>query len=374
MSQVTVGISGGTQPPLTQIRMALRLARTPWFDTLWTVDHFVGFFPKAIWDQDFAWMAKPGSTPDAYFDYQTLLGYLAPRAGKVRLAVGVTEPVRRHPMVLAQAFLTLSHMVQRAPILGIGAGERENIEPYGLPFERPVSRLAEALAILRAVFDGDGPHDFTGDFYSLSAAEMDLRPGPAGPPEIWVAAHGPRMLQLCGRYGDGWWPTLPMTPDEYAGRLHLIRTAARQAGRDPAAITPGYQVFCVIGRTERHARRLLESRPVKLSALLAPDDVWQASGLTHPLGEGFRGMIDIIPSRYSREELDAAMAQVPIDMVAEHVVWGTRDQILDRMQDYVEAGLRHVTLAPVSGLVSRRDAVDAIRSLVWIARRLRSGS
>ncbi|MBT8198160.1 MAG: LLM class flavin-dependent oxidoreductase [Acidimicrobiia bacterium] len=373
MSEVTVGLSGGTQPPLRQIDMAMRLAKTPWFDTLWTVDHFVGFFPKAIWDEDFSWMAKPGTTPDAYYDYQTLLGYLAAKAGNVRLAVGVTEPIRRHPMLLAQAFLTLTHMVKRRPILGIGSGERENIEPYGLDFSAPVSRLDEALQIIRSVFDSAQPVDFSGRFHQLDHAEMDLRPGPVGAPEIWVAAHGPRMLRLTGTYGDGWWPTLPMTPDEYSGRLHAIRSAARLAGRDPSAITPGYQVFCVIGRSERHARKLLDSPPARLSALLATDEVWQAAGLVHPLGEGFGGMIDIIPSQYSSGELRTAMAEVPVDLLADLVVWGTKERILDQLRDYVEAGLRHVSLAPVSGLVSRRDAIGAVRSLVWIARRLRSG-
>ncbi|MBT8212054.1 MAG: LLM class flavin-dependent oxidoreductase, partial [Acidimicrobiia bacterium] len=143
--------------------------------------------------------------------------------------------------------------------------------------------------------------------------------------------------------------------------------------RDPAAITPGYQVFCVIGRSEKHARKLLDTKPVRLSALLATDEVWKAAGLTHPLGEGFGGMIDIVPSRYSRAELEDAMAKVPVEMLADLVVWGTRERVLDQLRDYVEVGLRHVVLAPVSGLVSRRDAIGAVRSIVWIARRMRSG-
>ena len=137
-----LGITVLTGRPLAG---ALRAARVFGFDTAWTVDHFLGFFPEQLWDRDFTWLAGPAASPHEYFEYQSLLGYLAARAGKVRLGVGVTEPTRRHPVLLAQAFLTLAHMTKRAPILGIGSGERENIEPYGLDFHRPVSRLDEAF-------------------------------------------------------------------------------------------------------------------------------------------------------------------------------------------------------------------------------------
>ena len=71
----TVGITVGTQPPIGRIHTTMRLARTLGFDVAWTVDHFQGFFPKAIWDPDLTWAADPDATPHAFFDYQTLLGH-----------------------------------------------------------------------------------------------------------------------------------------------------------------------------------------------------------------------------------------------------------------------------------------------------------
>ncbi len=105
-----------------------------------------------------------------------LLGYLASRASRLRIGVGVTEPIRRHPILIAQAMLTLAYMTKRPPILGIGAGERENIDPYGLDFTKPVSRLEEALQIIRLCFSAQGPIDFHGEHYQLHRASMDLRP------------------------------------------------------------------------------------------------------------------------------------------------------------------------------------------------------
>lgn len=369
---IRVGLSVGTQPPIWRIHLSLRLARALGFDSAWTVDHFLSFFPQAIWDREFSWIAGTASSPDAFFDYQVLLGHLAARAGKLQLAVGVTEPIRRHPVLLAQAFLTLSHLTRRPPILGIGAGERENTEPYGFAFDHPVAQLEEALQIIRLAFESQGPFDFKGNHFTLERALMDLRPAPGRTPEIWIAAHGPRMLALTGKYGDGWYPTIPMTPQDYAERLGVIRAAANSAGRDPNAITPGYFLIAVIGRTEAEARAALSSRPVRFIALLAPDEAWQRAGVSHPLGAGFRGMIDFVPSHYGRAELEAAMAKVPLDLLVEQGVWGTKAKVLARIREYEEAGLRHLVLAPAAGLISRRHALTSLRAVAWIARRLQA--
>jgi len=350
------------------------LGRAMRADSLWTVDHFVGLFPRSVWDRDFTWVARDGDTPDASFDWQVLLGHLARRVGRrARLAVGVTEPIRSHPVLIAQAAMSLAHLTRRAPIMGIGAGERENIEPYGLDFTKPVGVLDEALRIIRLCFDSDGPFDFEGEHFHLQDAVLDLRPPPGRVPEIWVAAHGERMLRLAGTYGDGWYPTFPMSPEVYAEKLAVVREAAGAAGRDPASITPALQSFVVIGRTEAEARRLFDSKAIRFASLLMSDAVWKRQGLTHPLGEGFRGMVDIVPQRMSREQVEEAIAGIPGDQLAGETIWGTPSMVADKLQALGEAGLRHVVLVPLSAMVSRRAAIDTIRGMFTVSRRLRSG-
>lgn len=236
-TRFTSGMSVGTQPPVRRIKLLARAAAVTGFDVAWVVDHFIGFFPRSIWDKEFSWLASPDSSPHPYYDYQALMGFLARH--DLHVAVGVTEPIRRHPVLLAQFALTMSHLAKRSPILGIGAGERENVEPYGLSFERPVSRLEEALQVIRLCLDSDGPIDFTGEFFNLNRAVMDLRPVADKKPQIWIAAHGPRTLRLTGQYGDGWYPTFPMPAAEFEDALRTIRRHALAAGRDPEAITPG---------------------------------------------------------------------------------------------------------------------------------------
>lgn len=367
----TSGVTVGTQPPLRRVRWLLRLGRLAGFDVAWTVDHFLGFFPRALWNREFTWVASPDGTPHAFFDYQTLLGRLAADAGSIRLGVGVTEPIRRHPVLIAQFAMTLAHLTKRPPILGIGAGERENIEPYGLDFTSPVSQLEEALQVIRLCFERKGPIDFEGRYYRLENAFMDLEAPRARTPEVWVAAHGPRMLQLTGRFGDGWYPTFPMTAGEFEDSLSAVQQAARESGRDPASIVPGWQAFAVVARTEAAARALLDNKAIRFTALLTPAEIWRRYGVDHPFGDRFRGLIDFVPPQYTTTELDDAIARVPVDVLAEGGLVGTPDQIFNRLTEYVDAGLRHLVLQPGSGLASRTDAVYSLRAVSSIQRRLR---
>lgn len=372
--RIQVGFGVGTQPPLSRVRALVRLGRLLRADSLWTVDHFLGLFPASIWDRDFSWVARPGTTPHEFFDYQVLLGYLARRAGRARLAVGVTEPIRRHPVLIAQAAMTLAHLTRRPPILGIGAGERENVEPYGLDFSQPVSVFEEAVEIIRLCLASKGPVHFEGAHFRLDGAVLDLEAPPGRVPDIWVAAHGRRMLELTGRYGDGWYPTFPMTPEGYAEKLAVIHEAARASGRDPGGIVPALQSFIVVGATEAEARSLLGTKAVRYFSLLVSDDIWQRHGLTHPLGAGFRGMIDLVPPRLDRDRLEEAIERVPVELLAEEAVWGSPGQVVAKLRALGEAGLRHVVLVPLSAMASRRAAAVAIRSLFRISRQLRSGS
>lgn len=143
--RIEVGTYVVAKPPLAGIDAVAAAAQGRGLDSVFVWDHVQDFFPSSVWDEGFSWLTAQSESPHEWFEFQTLLGYLAAKAPDLRLGVGVTEPIRRHPVVLAQAALTLAHLSRRPPILGIGSGERENTEPYGLDFSRPVGRLEEAL-------------------------------------------------------------------------------------------------------------------------------------------------------------------------------------------------------------------------------------
>ena len=370
-SGIAVGLQIGTQPPLSALRAFLLGARAMRLDSVMLIDHFQNVFPSAIWDEELTWLAGQRSTPHEFFDYQVLFGYLASRVGRLRLGVGVTEPIRRHPVLIAQAMMTLSHLTTRPPILGIGAGERMNLDPYGLDPAQPVSRLEEALQIIRLCLSAPGPITFCGKHYRLDGARMDLKPPRGRVPQIWIAGHGPRMLELTGRYGDGWYPTTVSSPREYAAKLATVRAAAAQAGRNAASITPALHRFMVVGSSEQEARAMLDTRVIRALGLMAPAEVWRQAGVAHPFGENFNPLVDFIPDHYDRTTMKEAIAAVPDAVMTEGpLLWGSPQQIAAKLRVFGEAGLRHVVLAPVSGLVSQRAALYGLLATGRIARSL----
>ncbi len=364
---ILVGINPPAKPPLSQLRLLTRASRLIGMDTMMIWDHFQDFIPQALWTEENTWLVEQLKYPHEHYDYQVLLGHLAAYAGNMRLGVGVTEPIRRHPVLIAQAMMTLSHMTKRPPILGIGAGERENTEPYGLSINRSVGRLEEALQIIRRCYTSRGPFSFEGEFFQLDGAVMDLVPEDGKAPPIWVAAHGPRMLRLTGQYGDGWYPTIPYSRDEYGDRLSTIRNHAQEAGRDPSGIVGSLSVPAFIASSDKEARDILELRASRIVGLTFPAEVFERHGLTHPLGSQFKGFADFIPESYSEEELDHALDQITPEFLAQTVIWGSPDTLAEYFRQLGEGGLRHVVLTPVSALASKK----VMNMLPLALRRLR---
>lgn len=363
---VRLGLAFPPQPPLSSVTRGLAVARAAGLASFTVWDHLVDFAPEADWVQ------RPGtpSSPHENLEYQTLLGYLAARAGDVRIGVGVTEAVRRHPVVIAQAALTLSHLVPTRPILGIGAGEAANTVPYGLEEERPVARLEEALAVVRACLHSAGPMHLDGELFPLDAARLDLAAGPGGVPEIWVGGRGPRMLRLAGEFGDGWYPTDLADPARYELGLARVCEHARLAGRDVAAILPAVELALVLDDSDDAARRSLDAPELRLLGLLAPADDWARLGVSHPLGENYRGFVDYDPFALDSDALHDALGLVPAELMEEIVLWGTPERVVARIRALGDAGLRHAVVSlTADDVVGRRDWTE--RALREMARQLR---
>ena len=133
-AHLSVGVETNCTAPLQLERASMRLYQLFGVDSLFLPDHYLSFVPRSVWGPELTPAAKLVPSPDAFFDPFVMMGMMAARYRRVRIGTGVTEPFRRHPATLAQAFVTLDHLTRGRAILGIGNGERENTEPYGIPF------------------------------------------------------------------------------------------------------------------------------------------------------------------------------------------------------------------------------------------------
>lgn len=176
-----------------------------------------------------------------FFDTWTLLSYLAARTNRVRLAPNVLNLPLRPPAVMARSAASLDLLSDGRVELGLGAGAFwDPIAAMGGPQLTPgeaVDALAEAIAVMRALWDTGqrGGARLEGEHYSLRGAARG--PAPAHPISLWIGAYKPRMLALTGRLGDGWLPSVPyLEPGDLTTGNAAIDAAAEEAGRDPRQV------------------------------------------------------------------------------------------------------------------------------------------
>lgn len=341
-------------------------------DSFWVGDHLNSLFPRSIGTRRYVGAARLVPKVDAILEPWTVLGHLAARnrIGRLRLGVSVTDAGRRNPAVTAQAAATLHLLTGGRAILGIGTGEREGNEPYGVEWSKPVTRLEEALATIRALWNSGGELiSRESPYFPLHDAVFDLPPHKAKWPEIWVASHGPRMLRITGRYADAWIPAL-IAPADYAAGLDAVRSAASDAGRDPMSIKGAWQGFAVVGRNRDDVDEAQSSDAIKSTALLAPAAWWERHGVSHPLGLA-GGATDIMPQLIDEQTALSYTRQVPQSLLREGLLTGTPNDIIEQAAEWRDQGVRHITLGNVStlkpnlrkGLASTLPFLQAIRGL-----------
>lgn len=368
--RLRVGLQDPTRPPHQVSKIVARLADRLRIDSYWFLDHFMGIVPPGMWSTDLTPAARFVRDPDEFFDPFVSAAAIGARTKRIRIGIAVTDTVRLHPAWIARSALTLQHTTKGRFILGIGAGERENTEPYGLPATSLVARCEEALKVLRLLWTARGPVDFDGEFFRLKAAALSLRPYLQRPPPVWIAATGPRMLELAGRYGDGWF-SQRQSVDRYTASLAQVRRAAEQAGRDPDAITPGLVLTCLVDSSHEACHSALSSPALKLGALVHDAVAWSEAGGTHPFGERFRGIVDFVPTRISRDEVAAAIEKTPWEVIHALYPHGTPEQMAERVGAYRRAGLRHVVFENVTAIGKPGKALSSFAALGKTARLLR---
>ncbi|MGW5559703.1 LLM class flavin-dependent oxidoreductase [Micromonospora sp. NPDC003944] len=192
----------------------------------------------------------------AFLDTWTLLSFVAARTSRVHLAANVTNLPLRPPAVLARSVASLDLLSGGRVGLGLGAGAFwDAIEAMGgrrLTPGQGVRALEEAIDAIRQLWDVEtrGGVRVDGEFYRVVGAKRG--PAPAHAVPIWLGAYKPRMLQLTGRRGDGWLPTLGyLQPGDLAKGNAIIDDAAQQAGRSPRDVRRLLNIsgeFATIGR------------------------------------------------------------------------------------------------------------------------------
>ncbi|MDQ3127323.1 MAG: TIGR03560 family F420-dependent LLM class oxidoreductase [Chloroflexota bacterium] len=228
------------------LRAALETADAAGADDLWVDDHL---------------LTDEGDADDAKLEGWTTLAAAAAVTTRARLGLLVAANTVRNPGLTAKLATTLDHISDGRAILGLGGGwfEQEH-EAFGLDFgsgfgER-LDRLAESVAIVRRLLDGER-FSHEGRFYRIRDALAAPRPIQAHLP-ILIGGSGPtKTLPIVARYADLW--NAYGSPESIAASDQILRKCCLAIGRDPDAIERTVNVNVVVRPTRAEAERVWAS-------------------------------------------------------------------------------------------------------------------
>jgi phthiodiolone/phenolphthiodiolone dimycocerosates ketoreductase len=348
ISDLKIGREGTFIPPFKSNINIVKSYENEGYDSIFFADHILNWVPESIWTPDITDLANIYPSPHLIYDVFSMLIATALNTKKIHLGTGVTEPFRRNPAVLAQTFLTLDELSRGRVILGIGTGEKGNTVPYGIKWENPVGRLEEAVMIIRRLWESDEKIDYDGKFWKLKNALLRLKTLKKGEfPPIWIAARGPRMLDITSRLGDGWLPIF-LKPEIYKKKLGILRESAQKAGRDKDDITPAIIVGIITDEEREEIDKMLEHPITKNNLIPLYHEDFKPYGLSHPLGENMDGTLEFIPTNYDKNSMLKILEIIPTKMCCDFYINGTPDEVISQIEEYAKVGVKHIILFNVS--------------------------
>ncbi|MBC9001145.1 LLM class F420-dependent oxidoreductase [Micromonospora aurantiaca] len=321
----------------------------------------------AAWEQDgldVVWVSE------AYgFDAPTVMGYLAARTSRVHIGSAILPIFSRTPALLAQTAAGLDAMSGGRAILGLGASGPQVIEGWhGVAYDRPLARTREVIDICRRVWrretlTNDGlyrlplpPGEGTGLGKPLKILTHPVRDRIP----IHVASLGDRNVRMTAEIADGWLPFLydPQRAGDVWGAALAAGRAKRPADLGPLEVVAGGPL--AIGPDVTGLRDL--ARP--LIALYVGGMGAKGRNFYHDLlcRYGYEAEADRIQELYLDGRKAEAAAAVPAELLERTSLIGPESYVRDRVQEYRDAGVTILNVAPL-GEETRR-LVAAVADMV----------
>ena len=314
-----------------------------WKDT--SIQSTAGLFPLEVVERlkecegygcDSVWV------PESYHQEAfTFLSWIGANTSQLKLATHIAPIQARSPALCAQAAVTLDHLSRGRAMVGLGVTGVDVAEAWhGQAFTRPVARTREYISVMRKVLEGKRPENVDGEFYPLpvrdgistrtSALKPTQRPYRADLP-ILIGAMGPKNIALAAEIADGWCSThLPLgAQDLYRGWLNegFSRPGARHSWAD-FQITVTLAIV-VDDDLQRAADRQREELAYAICEMGSQEHNFQYNQFVR---SGFEEQANRVRSLWQDGDHKAAAAAIPISMIDEVALIGSRDRIRDRLQ------------------------------------------
>src|SRR5579884_45836 len=310
----------------------IRRAEDSGFDSFWAGDHMVFMRPVA-------------------FDVLSTIAAASVITNKISMG-SFSDAHKFHPAVLAQRLSTLDHLTNGRFILGLGIGEAMNLDPYGIKWNRPLSRMVESIKLIRRLWESQEPFDFEGEFFRFKKAILGAKPTKGKVP-IYIAAHRPKSLRVAAEIGDGW-ITLPQPPFLFARKREQVEKWRRDFGGSGVAIKREVfqgttwslenfdkcqYLFTSIANSKDEAFRAVEH----LRHTIIWSEIYEeAYGVKLPEEyKGFGYMNVITTDEKERQKIIEQGNLFPKEAVFDFTLSGTAHDCIKRIEEYINVGVNH---------------------------------
>ncbi len=266
---------------------------------------------------------------------------------RVTATLMAISPFAVHPVYAAMTAATLDEYFPGRVQLCFGVGAPKDLEAAGIQVEAPVDTLREAIEITRALFAGERI-DYAGQRYRLGGRA--LLNAPRAIP-IWLAASGPRMLELAGTHADGVLISGGTAPAFVRWSLDHVARGEQAAGR---TVRKASMVYAAVDDDAKTAHDALRRR---LAFVLR--------GAHHARNLALAGSaLDqaALAAAFAREDWAQVDALTTAEIMRNHTAAGTPDEARAAFARYrTVGGLDDIVLAGISGADMLRRVLDAAR-------------
>ncbi len=232
---MNVGISVPLPAYLVDVGFMARKAEELGFESFFCAEH--PFMPVHTTSRFPG--SEDGVIPESYSHFVDPFVALARASGttsRIKLGTGIVLVPERNPLVLAKEVSTLDHFSGGRFLFGIGAGWlREETEIMGGDFDHRWTQTRESILAMKELWT-KAEAEFHGKYYNFPLVRSYPKPVQKPHPPVLLGGGAKHVLQRIVAWGDGWLPNR-ITPDQLRESRATLDRLAKDAGRDPSAIS-----------------------------------------------------------------------------------------------------------------------------------------
>jgi len=338
------------------MRAGLFLAYWPWFTPQEQVDLAVLADEIGL---DSVWISEAWGQ-----DAVSVLGLLAGKTERVALGSGLFQIPARAPAATAMAAATLDVLSGGRFRLGLGvSGPQVSEGWHGVRFGKPLARTREYVDIVKLALSRSTV-SYQGEHYVLplpdgpgKALKLGFHPIRTEIP-IYLAAVGPRNLELAGEIADGWLAVF-YAPEFGAEHLAAIAKGRARVGKDLSGFDVATSVPVVFGDDPEVCAELVRWYAALYIGGMGSREKNFYNDLAVRMGYG-EAAAEIQDLYLSGRQRDAA-ALVPFEFIDRTSLLGPVERVAERMRAYAESGVTTLSVNPFTGDAdSGRDALRKV--------------